>query len=568
MSAQQPVVQPAAAARAESGLSWDDDELETQIYDDPADDPKRRPGAPSAGLSKPLPLSAPSSGPPMGAAASGPIDNGPDLSSLVSTARGWDNSRPPPPHNGTNGLAGPNGAANAPTLMEPPRISATGSQKGPAPAHYDDPAAALVASLAQPRESSAPVRLVSQPPAPMMYPSAFEEQPMFGSSAAYRRQKNKRTMMIAIIAAALVVLTVVIVMVATSGSKPTTTTAAAGTAPQQGSPGSAEAPRVAGDDKTGFDLYVTPTTVKGWKLDGVAQQINVPARIRDIAPGVHTISIDAPPGFMSANKTVSVDLSQASKVEITLDAISVTGHFDSNPPGATVSLIIDGKRQLLGPSPQQAALDPRKTYAVLFEKPGSVSINRPIVFSGSPDEKISVDLEAAGAPPTAGTPPTVATGPVTQPNQTPPVTSPPHTNPPVTSPPATSPPATNPPHPTVATNPPHTNPPPDHKVTPPPTETPPKTDGGVATNDHPPADTAPKGGMGSLRIGSKPPCDIHVDGKDTGQQTPQKALALSAGSHKITLINNEFGIKETFTVEITSDKTAVSIKDYSDRLPK
>ncbi len=564
MSAQQPVVS-AAPARAESGLSWDDDELETQIYDDPADDPKRRPGGPSAGLSKPLPLSAPSSGPPpMGAAASGPIDNGPDLSSLVSTARGWDNSRPPPPHNGANGLAGPNGSANAPTMMEPPRISAAGSQKGPAPAHYEDPAAALVASLAQPRESSAPVRLVSQPPAPMMYPSAFEEQPMFGSSAAHRRQQNKRTMTIAIVAAALVVLSVVIVIMATiGGTKPTTpTTAAAGTTQQPGSAAPVEPPRVvAGADKTRGDLEGKPSTVKGWKLDGVAQQINVPARIRDITPGVHTISIDAPPGFMSANKTVTVDMSQASKVEIALDAISVTGHFDTNPPGATVSLIIDGKRQLLGPSPQQATLDPRKSYAVLFEKPGSVSINRPIVFSGSPDEKVSVDLEAAGAPPTAGTPPVVATGPVTQP-----ATNPPHTNPPPTNPPVTN---NNPPHPAVATNPPHTNPPPEHKaVTAPTTDTPPKTDGGVATNDHP-SDATPKaGGMGSLRIGSKPPCDIHVDGKDTGQQTPQKALALSAGSHKITLINNEFGIKETFSVEITADKTAISIKDFSDRLPK
>ncbi len=555
MSAQQPAVQAAAPARAESGLSWDDDELETQIYDDPADDPKRRPGGPGAGISKPLPLSAPSSGPPpMGAASSGPIDNGPDLSSLVSTARGWDNSRLPPPHNGANGLAGPNGAANAPTMIEPPRISAAGSQKGPVPAHYEDPAAALVASLAQPRESSAPVRLVSQPPAPMMYPSAFEEQPMFGSSAAHRRQQKKRTMTIAIIAAALVVLTVVIVIAVTSGgNKPTTMTAAtAGTAPAQppGSAAPAEPPRVAGDDKTGFDLYVTPSTVKGWKLDGVEQQINVPARIRDIAPGVHTIAIDAPIGFMSANKTVSVELSQASKVEITLDAISVTGHFDSNPQGATVSLIVDGKRQLLGPSPQQATLDPRKTYAVLFEKPGAVSINRPISFSGAPDEKITVDLEAAGAPPTAGTPPIAATGPVTQPTHA----NPPHTNSA----------GTPPQHPTVATNPLRTNQP-EHKAV---TETPPKTDGGVATNEHNehPADTVPK--MGVLRLNSKPPCNIHVDGKDTGLQTPQRAYAIPVGVHKITLINNEFGIKETYSVDIHADPPAILIKDYSDRLPK
>ncbi len=48
----------------------------------------------------------------------------------------------------------------------------------------------------------------------------------------------------------------------------------------------------------------------------------------------------------------------------------------------------------------------------------------------------------------------------------------------------------------------------------------------------------------------------------------QPSLALTAGSHKITLINNEFGIKESFMVDIPADKTAISIKDYSDRLPK
>ena len=40
-------VRPGAAAtaglRGEEGLSWDDDELETQIYDNPEDDPRNQP---------------------------------------------------------------------------------------------------------------------------------------------------------------------------------------------------------------------------------------------------------------------------------------------------------------------------------------------------------------------------------------------------------------------------------------------------------------------------------------------------------------------------------------------
>ena len=49
--------------------------------------------------------------------------------------------------------------------------------------------------------------------------------------------------------------------------------------------------------------------------------------------------------------------------------------------------------------------------------------------------------------------------------------------------------------------------------------------------------------------------------------TPQK-LTLPVGPHRITLINNEFGIKETANVNITVDVPARMNKDWSDRLPK
>ena len=75
-------------------------------------------------------------------------------------------------------------------------------------------------------------------------------------------------------------------------------------------------------------------------------------------------------------------------------------------------------------------------------------------------------------------------------------------------------------------------------------------------------------GQGTLLLGSKPPCDIFIDGKSTGLQTPQRDIKLPAGKHKVTLVNNEFGIKETFAVDIKADATEKQIKDYSDRIPK
>ncbi len=69
------------------------------------------------------------------------------------------------------------------------------------------------------------------------------------------------------------------------------------------------------------------------------------------------------------------------------------------------------------------------------------------------------------------------------------------------------------------------------------------------------------GGEGWLRLGSKPWTNIVVDGKETGLHTPQTHLKLAAGSHRITLTNPQFNIKETFSVDIKSGETETVIKD-------
>ena len=71
-----------------------------------------------------------------------------------------------------------------------------------------------------------------------------------------------------------------------------------------------------------------------------------------------------------------------------------------------------------------------------------------------------------------------------------------------------------------------------------------------------------------LLVGSKPPCDIFIDGSSTGLHTPAKDIKLSAGKHKVTLVNNEFSIRDTFTVEIKADQPEKAIKDYSAKINK
>lgn len=77
---------------------------------------------------------------------------------------------------------------------------------------------------------------------------------------------------------------------------------------------------------------------------------------------------------------------------------------------------------------------------------------------------------------------------------------------------------------------------------------------------------ATAGKNGTLLLGSKPPCDIIIDGAATGLKTPQRTIELSPGSHKITLVNAELDIRKTFTVEIEPGKTTRAIHDLTGKI--
>jgi hypothetical protein len=72
----------------------------------------------------------------------------------------------------------------------------------------------------------------------------------------------------------------------------------------------------------------------------------------------------------------------------------------------------------------------------------------------------------------------------------------------------------------------------------------------------------PGSGEGTLKISSKPPCEIVIDGKSTGLVTPQTSIALPAGSHRVTLVNREKDIKKTVSVQISANTTEKIIEDF------
>jgi serine/threonine protein kinase len=531
------VARPGVATRDDSGLSWDDDELETQIYDNPEEEAAARARkAASRGNGMPAGAVAMEAAPP--AVPSGRDE--PDLSSLVTTAKGWEaptvplKSGPSAPT-----LLGGNGAGNG---MPAPSAIASGSNNTPSPylpgtsppPGGPGPFAFGATVPAQSRESSAVMRLVeaSEP--------IFDAMSSFGAGVAAPGKGTRKGLstgtLIGLIAAVLFVGGVIGVWVMmnrgddkkTGGESGDVGDVAAGpgTAAQPG-PGSAAAKEPGPNPGTGpgtatapsggtagFELYVTPSNVAAWRLDGETKTTDLPARIAGLSAGRHKVEIDAPPGFMSESRDVDLAAGEMQRVEIKLAAIEITGVFESTPPGAKVILNVGGQQIAVGETPTRYKLDPSQRYEVVFEKKGYVSVSRPIQISGQPEEKVTALLEPARAvakkdPPGGGTrikkdPPPGGGG--------------------------------------------------DVKKDPPP-------GGGGDEKKEPP----PKG-EGILSLGAKPPCDIYIDGKSTGLKTPQRELKLSAGRHKVTLMNNEFGIKESFSVEIKTGEVTKQVKDFSDRM--
>jgi hypothetical protein len=66
---------------------------------------------------------------------------------------------------------------------------------------------------------------------------------------------------------------------------------------------------------------------------------------------------------------------------------------------------------------------------------------------------------------------------------------------------------------------------------------------------------------GTLMVSSKPPCELVIDGEATGLTTPQRSIELTGGSHEITFKNDAAGISKTVSVTITGGQITKLIQD-------
>ncbi len=205
-------------------------------------------------------------------------------------------------------------------------------------------------------------------------------------------------------------------------------------------------------------------------------------------------------------------------------AMLVDVRIDSTPSGATVTLVDRGKSQFVGKTPVNATLDTSREYDLVFTFPNKATqqkhlnastTRRIAVTLPEQPEQVKAQPVPAGAP--AGAPATV----------------PPHIEKAIVEKAPAS---------------------PVRKAS---------AEPGPASAVKKPGKAAgePALGEGTLMVSSKPPCQIVIDGKPTGLTTPQRSITLSAGNHKVTLINSEKDIKKTVSVQITANSTEKLIED-------
>lgn len=211
--------------------------------------------------------------------------------------------------------------------------------------------------------------------------------------------------------------------------------------------------------------------------------------------------------------------------------------FTSEPVGATVTLVMNGRPVVLGAAPVDAQLDPTKSYEVVFTMPGRETVLRSVVF----DESGTIAMNAELGDGTAAAPAVAVAEPSAEP---------------------------------VAEAAPEPEPEPVARKTTRKTTKAKKTRSARrATRSSSSSSRSKKAvatsiprGAGVLMLNAKPPCDIIIDGSPTGKKTPQRALTLPAGKHRIGLVNKTYGIKASFTVSIKAGEKKRIVKDMTDRM--
>ncbi|MCL4224924.1 MAG: hypothetical protein KJZ91_10720 [Myxococcales bacterium] len=79
----------------------------------------------------------------------------------------------------------------------------------------------------------------------------------------------------------------------------------------------------------------------------------------------------------------------------------------------------------------------------------------------------------------------------------------------------------------------------------------------------PPAAAPTSPGLAELRINSKPPCELYVDGRRIGW-TPQRGIAVAPGRRTIVFRNREHGVERKVLVDVEAGQVHRLIRDFTE----
>ncbi len=264
-----------------------------------------------------------------------------------------------------------------------------------------------------------------------------------------------------------------------------------------------EAPVASGT--AGFTVASSPSGAKVL-VDGVERSERTPASIQGLTPGAHTIRLEMS-GRPPWETTVNLTAGQVVAIpEVVLGAGQVAVRFLSEPRGAEVVLRRGEEERRLGRTPTRADVDNSEgLWTVHMERAGYEPWSQALrVPPGRETFTVEAELERARVAHSD------------RPRRTPMVRQPP-----------------------------------SHMRSGPIRQEPPRM---VETM----AMAAVRGGTGTLRINSRPWSQVYVDGRLIGN-TPQMNVQLEAGRHRVTLVNPDFNIRHTVSVNIQPGETTTRI---------
>jgi serine/threonine protein kinase len=284
-------------------------------------------------------------------------------------------------------------------------------------------------------------------------------------------------------------------------------TTASGPAIAAQSAGAGSAPASSG---TGFALTTVPPGARVFVDDRELPQ-RTPVQVTDLAPGVYRIRVENGANYTPWLTQVTIAAGQVVELPPAVLALrSVSVEFTSEPSGARVTLVRGSEIRRIGETPTRADVDVTGgPWTVRMERSGYRDYEAVLTLpSGQPsalhaatlEPRTTVERSRGGGPRIAAT-----------------------------------------------------------------SRGGRQESGGGATTSataSPSTSAQAGGGTGTLRINTRPWSQVFVDGRLIGN-TPQMNIPLPAGRHTVTLVNSDFNIRHTITVEIRAGQTETRVLTLS-----